>query len=93
MQAHLRRVLRGLASSPAPYGGAQLQPAETAKTVRIKDGETARDRRAVRRDEGACSAATTSSRLTRSTRRSKLGAQIPSARMGGSVEVRPLVEM
>ena len=48
---------------------------------------TARSRRSRRR-----SAATSSSRPTTSTRRSSSPRRIPAARMGGAIEVRPIVE-
>jgi hypothetical protein len=77
--------------SPGVVDGAQLQPAETATTVRVADGETlltdgpfmdAKEHVGgfllVEADDldGALD----------------LAARIPAARMGGAVEVRPLVE-
>ena len=77
--------------SPEVVDGAQLQPPETATTVRVADGETlltdgpfmdAKEHLGgfllVEADDldGAL----------------ELAARIPAARMGGAVEVRPLVE-
>jgi hypothetical protein len=81
-----------VSQNPATVAGAQLQPITTAKTVRINGGDTlATDGPFAETKEhlggyylveadsidGAVAIAAT----------------IPSARMGGSVEVRPIVEM
>ena len=42
-----------IGQSPGVVGGEQLQPVETATTVRVEDGRDAAHRRAVRRREGA----------------------------------------
>jgi hypothetical protein len=80
-----------VAQAPGVYGGAQLQPVETATTVRVEDGQTLTTDGPfpemkeffggyylVEADDidGAL----------------ELAARIPAARMGGAVEVRPLVE-
>jgi hypothetical protein len=81
-----------VSQNPATVDGAQLKPVETAKTVRIKNGETlVTDGPFAETKEqlggyylveaGSIGEA------------AKIGATIPSARMGGSVEVRELVEM
>ena len=77
--------------SPGVVDGAQLQPVETATTVRVEEGETlltdgpfmdAKEHLGgffvVEADEldGALA----------------IAARVPAARMGGAVEVRPLVE-
>ena len=36
----LRQAYMAVTEEPESYGGAQLQPAETAKTLRMKDGES-----------------------------------------------------
>ena len=77
--------------SPGVLGASQLQPVETATTVRVQDGETlltdgpfvdAKEHLGgyflVEADD-----------LDKAL---KLAARIPAARMGGAVEVRPLVE-
>ena len=76
--------------APGILGGEQLQPVETATTVRVQDGETLlTDGPFVDAKEhlggfflleaGDLDAAL------------ELAARIPAARMGGAVEVRPLV--
>jgi hypothetical protein len=77
--------------SPGVVGGDQLQPVDTATTVRVQDGETLlTDGPFVDAKEhlggymlveaGDLDAAL------------EVAARIPAARMGGVVEVRPLVE-
>jgi hypothetical protein len=76
---------------PATYDGAQLQPAATATTVRVDGGSTlttdgpfAETKETLGGfyliEAGDLDAAL------------EIAASIPAARMGGSVEVRPLVE-
>jgi hypothetical protein len=80
-----------IGQSPGVIGGNQLQPAETATTVRVQDGETlltdgpfvdAKEHLGgyflVEADDLDAALA--------------IAARIPAARMGGAVEVRPLVE-
>jgi hypothetical protein len=77
--------------SPGVIGGEQLQPVETATTVRVKDGETlltdgpfvdAKEHLGgfylVEGDDLDAAL--------------DIAARIPAARMGGAIEVRPLVE-
>jgi hypothetical protein len=77
--------------SPGVIGGQQLQPVETATTVRVQDGETLlTDGPFVDAKEhlgGFClvEADDLDAAL-------EIAARIPAARMGGAVEVRPLVE-
>jgi hypothetical protein len=77
--------------SPEVIGGEQLQPVETATTVRFEDGETLlTDGPFVDAKEhlgGFClvEAVDLDAAL-------EIAARIPAARMGGAVEVRPLVE-
>lgn len=74
------------------YGGAQLQPVETATTVRVDGGETLTT-------DGPF--ADTKEYLggfylfeaDDLDRALEIAARIPAARLGGSVEVRPIVEM
>ena len=77
--------------SPEVIGGEQLQPIETATTVRVENGETLlTDGPFVDAKEhvgGFC--------LVQADDLDKaldIAARIPAARMGGAVEVRPLVE-
>jgi hypothetical protein len=77
--------------SPEVVGGEQLQPVETATTVRVQNGETLlTDGPFVDAKEhlgGYClvEAGDLDAALA-------IAARIPAARMGGAVEVRPLVE-
>jgi len=77
--------------SPEVIGGQQLQPIETATTVRVENGETLlTDGPFVDAKEhvgGFClvQADDLDAALD-------IAARIPAARMGGAVEVRPLVE-
>jgi hypothetical protein len=77
--------------SPGVIGGEQLQPVETATTVRVRDGETLlTDGPFVDAKEHLggyflVEADDLDAAL-------ELAARIPAARMGGAIEVRPLVE-
>jgi hypothetical protein len=77
--------------SPEVIGGEQLQPVDTATTVRVEDGEMLlTDGPFVDAKEhlgGFClvEADDLDAAL-------EIAARIPAARMGGAVEVRPLVE-
>ena len=79
------------ASRPASSSGDQLQPIETATTVRVQNGETLlTDGPFVDAKEHLggyllLEADDLDAAL-------ELAARIPAARMGGAVEVRPLVE-
>jgi hypothetical protein len=80
-----------LERSPGVMGGNQLQPPETATTVRVENGQTLlTDGPFVEAKEHLggymlVEAADLDAAL-------ELAARIPAARMGGAVEVRPLVE-
>jgi len=80
-----------VARAPGVYGGAQLQPVDTATTVRVADGETLVSDGPfpemkeffggyylVEADDidGAI----------------QIASRIPATRMGGAVEIRPIVE-
>jgi hypothetical protein len=77
--------------SPAVIGGEQLQPLETATTVRVQNGQTLlTDGPFVEAKEHLggyilVEADDLDAAL-------EIAARIPAARMGGAVEVRPLVE-
>ena len=77
--------------SPAVLGGERLQPVETATTVRVQNGETLlTDGPFVDAKEHLggyylVEADDLDAAL-------ELAARIPAARMGGAIEVRPLVE-
>jgi hypothetical protein len=80
-----------ISEAPGVYGGDQLQPVETATTVRVKDGETLTtdgpfaDTKEVFGGYYLLEADDIDKAI-------ELAARIPAARLGGSVEVRPIVE-
>jgi hypothetical protein len=80
-----------ISESPAVIDGEQLQPVETATTVRVQDGQTLlTDGPFVEAKEHLggyylVDAEDLDGALD-------IAARIPAARMGGAVEVRPLVE-
>ena len=80
-----------ISQSPAVIGGEQLQPVETATTLRVQNGETLlTDGPFVDAKEHLggfilVEADDLDAAL-------ELAARIPAARMGGAIEVRPLVE-
>jgi hypothetical protein len=80
-----------IGQSPGVIGGEQLQPVETATTVRVQNGETLlTDGPFVEAKEHLggyylVEAEDLDAAL-------EIAARIPAARMGGAVEVRPLVE-
>jgi hypothetical protein len=87
----LRREYLAISKSPVVIGGDQLQPVETATTVRVENGQTLlTDGPFVEAKEHLggymlVDADDLDAAL-------EIAAQIPAARMGGAVEVRPLVE-
>ncbi len=80
-----------LANDPRYLGGAPLQPVDTATTVRVREGRTLRtdgpfaDTKEV--FGGYC--VVNADDLEEAI---ELAARIPAARIGGAVEVRPVVE-
>ena len=80
-----------LAEDPRARGGAQLQPIETATTVRVRDGQTLTtdgpfaDTKEVFAGYFVFEADSLDEAI-------ELAARIPAARLGGAIEVRPLVE-
>jgi hypothetical protein len=82
---------RAIGESPGVIGGEQLQPVETATTVRVQDGQTLlTDGPFVDAKEHLggyylVAADELDAALD-------IAARIPAARMGGAIEVRPLVE-
>jgi hypothetical protein len=80
-----------LSSDSRCVGGAQLQPVETATTVRIQDGRTLTtdgpfaNTKEVFGGYYVFEAGNLDETI-------ELASRVPSARLGGSVEVRPLVE-
>jgi hypothetical protein len=91
--AELERVMAEygpITQDPAVRGGAQLQPVHTATTVRVQDGETLltdgpfADTKEVFGGYYVIDVADLDQAIA-------FAARIPSARLGGSVEVRPIV--
>jgi hypothetical protein len=82
---------RAIGESPGVVGGEQLQPVETATTVRVQDGRTLlTDGPFLEAKEHLggfylVEADDLDAAL-------EIAARVPAARMGGAVEVRPLVE-
>jgi hypothetical protein len=87
----LVREYLAIGESPAVIGGEQLQPVETATTVRVQSGQTLlTDGPFVDAKEHLggfflVEAEDLDGAL-------EIAARIPAARMGGAIEVRPLVE-
>ena len=90
-QAQIVREYLALSEEPGVMAGQQLQPAETATTVRVQDGQTLlTDGPFIEAKEHLggyflVEADDLDAAL-------ELAARIPAARMGGAIEVRPLVE-
>jgi hypothetical protein len=95
LSAHEQEAILGeynaIRQSPGVIGGEQLQPVETATTVRVEDGKTLlTDGPFVDAKEHlggyyVVEADDLDAAL-------ELAARLPAARMGGAIEVRPLVE-
>ncbi len=80
-----------LTEDPRARGGAQLQPIETATTVRVQDGQalTTDGPYADTKEVFGGYYVFEADNLDEAI---ELAAQIPAARLGGAIEVRPLVE-
>ena len=80
-----------IAQSPGVTGGAQLQPTETATTVRVQDGRTLTTDGPFPETKEALGGyyLLEAEDLDAAI---EMAARIPAARMGGAIEVRPLVE-
>ena len=80
-----------LGEDPRSRGGAQLQPIETATTVRVQDGQTLTsdgpyaDTKEVFVGYYVFEADDLDEAI-------ELAARIPAARLGGAIEIRPFVE-
>jgi hypothetical protein len=81
-----------ISETPGVVGGAQLQPSDTATTVRVQNGQTLTTDGpfAEMKEQLGGYYLYESGDLDSAI---ELAARIPAARFGGSVEVRPLVEM
>jgi len=90
-QQSVMREYEAISREPGTLDGAQLQPAETATTVRVENGTTLTtdgpfaETKEVLGGYYVIDAPDIDAALA-------VAARIPAARMGGSVEVRPLVE-
>jgi hypothetical protein len=80
-----------IGQAPGVSGGAQLQPPATATTVRVKDGSTVTTDGPFAETKEALGGyyLLEADDLDAAL---ELAARVPAARMGGAVEVRPLVE-
>jgi len=80
-----------ISQEPGVNGGAQLQDASTATTVRVEDGRTLTTDGPFPETKEALGGfyLLEADDLDRAI---EIAARIPAARMGGSVEVRPVVE-
>jgi hypothetical protein len=80
-----------IGQAPGITGGAQLQPAETATTVRVQDGRTLTTDGPFAETKEALGGyyLFEADDLDAAI---ELAARIPAVRMGGAVEVRPVVE-
>ncbi len=80
-----------LSEDPRAQGGAQLQPIATATTVRVQDGQTLTTDGPYADTKEAFGGyyVFEADNLDEAI---ELAARIPAARLGGAIEVRPLVE-
>ena len=80
-----------IASAPGVYGGEQLQPAESATTVRVQNGQTLTTDGPFAETKEFLGGffLLEADNLDAAL---ELAARIPAARMGGAVEVRPVKE-
>jgi hypothetical protein len=80
---------RALAEESGVFGTEQLQPADMATTVKVEDGRTlTRDGAFANEDLGGIYLLEAQD----IDRALEFAARIPAARLGGTVEVRPIVE-
>jgi hypothetical protein len=90
-QAAILGEYMAIRQAPSTVGGEQLQPAETATTIRVENGETLTtdgpfaETKEVLGGFFLVEADDIDGAL-------EIAAKIPAARMSGSVEVRPIVE-
>jgi hypothetical protein len=77
--------------APGVLDGNQLQPTDTATTVRVRDGHTETTRRTPADETGALDGYYLYETQDLESAIA-MAARIPAARMGGTVEVRPVIE-
>jgi hypothetical protein len=80
-----------ISAAPGVTGGAQLQPAATATTIRVQDGQTLTTDGPFAETKEALGGyyLIEADDLDAAI---ELAARVPAARLGGAVEVRPLVQ-
>ena len=91
-RAAISREYMELNETPGLKGGAQLQPAESATTVRVQDGRTLTTDGPFAETKEALGGywVLEADDLDKAI---EFAARVPAARMGGAVEVRPLVSL
>ncbi|MDX6486642.1 MAG: hypothetical protein QOF43_1795 [Gaiellaceae bacterium] len=90
--ASLHAEYMAVSDEPESYGGAQLQPASTAKTLRMRDGRPLVTDGPFTETKEILSGFYLIDAESEA-RALELAAKIPTvSRMGGAIEVRPLVE-
>jgi hypothetical protein len=90
-QQSIRHEYEALLQEPGVLGAEQLQPAESATTVRVKDGRTLTTDGPFA-DTKEILGGLYLLEADNLDRALELAARIPAGRMGGAIEVRPLVE-
>ncbi len=80
-----------ITQDPAVRGGAQLQPVQTASTVRVEDGQTLTTDGPFAETKEVLGGYYVID-VDDLDRALEFAARIPTARMGGAVEVRPIVD-
>jgi hypothetical protein len=80
---------RALGQEPGVYGSGQLHPADKAITVRVEEGRTLTADGAFATEDIRGLYLLETDDIDRAL---ELAARIPTARLGGTVEVRPIVE-
>jgi hypothetical protein len=88
-QAQVMSEYRALGQESGVYGSEQLQPADMAITVRVEDGRTLTTDGAVANEDIRRLYLLEADDIDRAL---ELAARVPTARLGGVVEVRPIVE-
>ena len=90
-QKAIYTAYREINETPGVSPGLQLQPAETATTVRVRDGETLTTDGPFAETKEALAGYLVfeADDLDAAI---ELASRIPAARMGGAIEVRPIVE-
>lgn len=80
---------RALGQEPGIFASEQLRPADTAITVRVEDGQTLTTDGAVATEDIGGIYLLEADDLDRAL---EVAARFPAARLGGAVEVRPIVQ-